>query len=166
MEETDTEGKIDEIITLESEEANKPEDDTSNHPQIMIQNLNALKDHVNLHKHQYMGFSHTKFSLMLLAKYARERVATTFLKNKKKNWTQEEAYEFGEYVISILALTDKTHFTLNHMHSNYYHKALVEDIKKSDAKNFLCNFYDATKITDLVWAYFKSGFSKKKANTR
>ena len=39
---------------------------------------------------------------------------------------------------------------------------LKEKIKKSPVKPFLCTFYDESKITDLVWSYFESGYCKRR----
>ena len=95
-------------------------------------------------------------TLALVAKYARENISKEV--ENGGNWSPEETFNFGEYVISILALTGKTHFTLKNMADAYQRSTLIEDIKTGEAKSFLCHFYDEIKITDLVLSYFKSGY--------
>ena len=127
-------------------------------------NLSALKSFVEMGKSQRnadcIGFQRTHFSLALIAKFARENLMGE-IKNGK-NWSPEETFDFGEYVISILALTNKSHFTLNTMINGFQNKTLAQDIKSGQASQFLCHFYDQTKITNLVFSYFKSGYSKRK----
>ena len=159
MEEQD-EDKSEEIVILdEVEQPKKPEENmASNHSRILEEKLNDLKTYLSLRKfnQNVNGFAHTHFSLALVAKYARENISKEV--ENGGNWSPEETFNFGEYVISILALTGKTHFTLKNMADAYQRSTLIEDIKTGEAKSFLCHFYDEIKITDLVLSYFKSGY--------
>ena len=170
--------RVDEFIILDQEERKlvKPtqvDEESKLYPQILKEKLSALKSALQFpNKNLYnsnlsnimLEFDQKVYAFSLLAKYAGENIAGE-IKNGR-NWSPEESVEFGNYVISVLIFSGKTHYSLHMMYnagsplSMKLH--LKEEIKKGYAKQFLCPFYDESKITDLVWSYFESGNSKKR----
>ena len=170
--------RVDDIIILDQEERKlvKPtqvDEESRLYPQILREKLNSLKSALvfpnktlyNSDLSELKGaFDQKVYAFSLLAKYAGENIAGE-IKNGR-NWSPEESAEFGEYVTMILIFSGKTHYSLDMLYnagrplSMKIH--LKEEIIKSRAKPFLCTFYDESKITDLVWSYFESGYFKRR----
>jgi len=168
--------RVDDIIILDQEERKllKPthvDEESKLYPQILKEKLSALKSALlfpnktlyNSDLDELKGaFEQKVYAFSLLAKYAGENIAGE-IKNGKY-WSPEESVEFGEYVTTVLIFSGKTHYSLDMLYnaglSMKIH--LKEEIKKSRAKPFLCTFYDESKITDLVWSYFESGYYMKR----
>ena len=168
--------RVDDIIILDQEERKlvKPtqvDEESKLYPQILKEKLSALKSALlfpnktlyNSDLDELKGaFEQKVYAFSLLAKYAGENIAGE-IKNGRY-WSPEEFVKFGEYVTTVLIFSGKTHYSLDMMYnagrplSMKVH--LKEEIKKGYAKPFLCPFYDESKITDLVWSYFESGYRK------
>ena len=187
MEETEVEtekpggsgNRVDDIIILDQEERKlaKPtqvDEESKLYPQILKEKLSALKSAVRFpNKTLYnanlsnivLELDQKVYAFSLLAQYAGENIAGEV--RNGSNWSTEESVEFGEYVTSVLIFSGKTHYSLDMMYnagrplSMKVH--LKEEIKKGYAKPFLCPFYDESKITDLVWSYFESGYHNRKS---
>ena len=172
-----TGNRVDDIIILDQEERKlvKPtqvDEESKLYPQILREKLSALKSALlfpnktlyNSNLSELSGaFDQKVYAFSLLAKYAGEHIAGE-IKNGR-SWSPEESVEFGDYVTSILIFSGKTHYSLDMLYnagkplSMKIH--LKEEIKKSPANPFLCTFYDESKITDLVWSYFESGYYRR-----
>ena len=168
--------QVNQKLTLEESYLNE---ETKLYPQILREKLNALKEAfqfpnktltnyeniVNVRK-LWGGMDQKVFAFSLLAKYAGEKVAKE-IKNGK-NWSPAESAEFGEYVISVLIFSGKTHYSLDMLYNTgrplSMKVILKKEIKEGMANPFLCTFYDESKITDLVWSYFESGYCKRRNN--
>ena len=170
--------QVNQKLTLEESYLNE---ETKLYPQILREKLNALKvafkfpnstvpgaitnyeNIVNVRK-LWGGMDQKMFAFSLLAKYAEEKVKEE-IKNGK-NWSPAESAEFGEYVISVLIFSGKTHYSLDMLYNTgrplSMKVILKKEIKEGMANPFLCTFYDESKITDLVWSYFESGYCKRR----
>lgn len=116
----------------------------------------ASKDYKFRHSH-----NSSKFSLGLVKKFAAENVEN-FVGNTHK-WHLEERQEFGEYVISILALSGKTHYSLKNHFDHQPQYLLSTAIIKGQAKDYFVEFCSAYKIVEIVWKYFSSGYYRRKS---
>ena len=177
-----TGNRVDDIIILDQEERKlvkpkKLDKESKLYHQILKEKLSALKSAVRFpNKTLYnanlsnivLELDQKVYAFSLLAQYARENIAGEV--RNGSNWSPEESAEFGEYVTLVLIFSGKTHYSLDMLYNAgrpLSMKAhLKEEIKNGYAKPFLCPFYDESKITDLVWSYFESGYCKRHGHGR
>ena len=167
-----TGNRVDDIIILDQEERKlvkpkKVDKESKLYHQILKEKLSALKSAAAARPNN-KKLDQKVYAFSLLAQYAGENIAGEV--RNGSNWSPEESAEFGEYVTSVLIFSGKTHYSLDMLYnagSPLSMKAhLKEEIKNGYAKPFLCPFYDESKITDLVWSYFESGYCKRHGHGR
>ena len=126
---------------------------------IISSKLEALKSELEMikeNRYRYEEFRNNKFSLALIAQYARENLRK--YTDNAGSWSESEVWDFGEYVISIVAYAGKSHYALKNMYEDGKFKHLEEIIKKSAAFKFVCESFHVDKITDLCSMYFAVGY--------
>lgn len=111
-----------------------------------------------LDKHAKIDFYAFHSSLFLLARYAEEKVLSDV---QKATWSPEEIVQFGHYVISVLAISGKSHYALKNLYDLGKKTNLKSDICMKASK-YLCEQFDQDKIATEVWTYFSSGYFKAK----
>jgi len=145
-------------------------DDNSFMPQINRiedpQELRTKLEALNMKMLKYQNndiakdFRRTHFTLANITRYARENISIEIRGGDK--WSPEDNMAFGQYVISIIALTTMSHFALKNMIEKYTPKKELEQMINGKAEEFICSYYNAKKITELVWNYFQSGYYKRR----
>ena len=167
-----TGNRVDDIIILDQEERKlvkpkKVDKESKLYHQILKEKLSALKSAAAARPNN-KKLDQKVYAFSLLAQYAGENIAGEV--RNGSNWSPEESAEFGEYVTLVLIFSGKTHYSLDLLYNAgrpLSMKAhLKEEIKNGYAKPFLCPFYDESKITDLVWSYFESGYCKRHGHGR
>ena len=102
------------------------------------------------------------FTLLLLSKYVYE----VYEKVNLRNWSEQQKYIFGQYVIRILAQSGYNHLALKKLFENCIarsknqsvaRKTLETDIFRN-CKEFLSISYDAKQISAVVAKYFATKF--------
>lgn len=135
-----------------------PTNDQDDYPFCFLEaQVESLKEFVASQKETFQTQYHQrKSSLALMSQFAAKNLIRNLIADKK--WFEDERKMFGEYVISILALTGLCHDTLkDHFDRKQLPKNLVNKIRSGNAKEFLVGFCDAEDISyRIVQKYFKS----------
>ena len=115
-------------------------------------------------------FEQRHFTLLLLSKYVYE----VYEKHNLKNWSEQQKYIFGQYVIRILAQSGYNHLALKKLFENCTahsknqfaaRKTLETDISRN-CKEFLSISYDAKQISAVVAQYFDTKYYETLSKNR
>lgn len=132
-----------------------------------VEDLKRALDFLKEDRYLYQEFRSNHFSLALVAQYARENLpkyCNTFYRDGLCQWSESEVWDFGEYVINVIAYAGKSHYGLKTMYENGTIRSLEEVINNSHAFQYLTPAFDVQQITNLCSLYFSCGYYKCKAS--
>ena len=160
MEES-TKDHDEEVITLDDDSGGGPPALTPGSVSGKLEDLKRALEFLKEDRYLYQEFRSNHFSLSLVAQYARENLPK-YLSPNAGAWSESEVWDFGEYVICIVAYAGKSHYRLKNMYENASIRKLEEDIKKSHAFQYVSPAFDVQQITNLCSLYFSCGYYKCK----
>ena len=163
---------------MESTAADDIEIINSNNPKNILNVSEIDRKYQEISKHQSTiknlflkrEFEQRHFTLLLLSKYVYE----VYEKHNVKNWSEQQKYILGQYVIRILAQSGYNHLALKKLFENCTarsknqfaaRKTLEADISRN-CKEFLSISYDAKQISAVVAQYFATKYYETLSKNR